>query len=204
MPVPLIAAAVRVAGGAVVRSAATKAATAKAVRVAATRYVRAAGRYMADAEKVGRMTRYGQMFVKAAKRTEHMAKELKGLDARGDTSSRFVELLQDSEKYLAKSARSRDARGNLLGETLLNGTMQGHRLFAVTRDIWEDAGYENRYDALKDAFGNKNLSEIILEIEEQTGVNLMRGNINSKDRYGTLTPEERMKVTNYIRENYGK
>ena len=210
MPAPLIEAALRAAAGQAAKTAAKKAATKaatktvskKAATTAAQRYVRAGARYLQEAEAVGSKTRYGQMLVKASRRLDAMADRLKSADYKTDVSSQIYDLVSESEKYLVRSSKTAEDRGNLLGETLLNGTMQGHRLFAITRDIWDAVGYENRYEALKEAFGGKNISDIILEIEKQTNVNIMKGDINSKERYGTLTREERMKVEEYIIMNY--
>ena len=211
MVAPLVAAALRTSAGAAAKQAASAAAkkaatnsiTRKAARVASQRYVRASGRYLKEAERVGARTRYGQLLVKAARRTESLAKEISSVDFHGEVPARINDLIKESENYLVKSAKTADARGDLLGETLLNGTMQGHRLFAVTREIWGDAGYENRYAELRAAFDGQNLADIILQIEKDTGVNIMKGDINSQERYGTLTRAEIMKVEQYIIENYG-
>lgn len=208
MVAPLIAAAARLALSKAAQTAAKKAATSniakKAANVAAQRYTRASTRYLNEAEKIGSRTRYGQLLVKAARRTEALAKEIKGVDYKsGEVPMRVIDAINDSEKYLVRSTKTSDARGDLLGETLLNGTMQGHRLFAMTRDLWSDVGYENRYQALRNAFGGDNLADIILQIEKDTKVNIMKGDINSKERYGTLSRAERMKVEQYIIEHYG-
>ena len=202
MPIPIIAALARAAasGIKIAAKSAARAVTSREVSTAKKRYIRASERFIKDAKAVGERTRYGQMLKKAAYRTAHFADELRGIDY-SKQQSHLVDLVEQSGKYLVKSTKTAAARGNLLGETLLNGTMQGHRLFAVTRDIWEGVGYEARYAALKDAFGGKNLAEIILQIEEETGVNIMKGDINSLERYGGLSREERMKVEQWIIEN---
>ena len=182
----------------------------RSINQSARRYLGAAERYAETADKLGSRTRYGQLYKKAAQRLERKAAEtkaFKGLsifDENGNVSSKLSDLIRDSDKYLSKAARSKDARGDLLGETLLDGTMQGHRLFAITRDLWEGGAenYASRFEQIKNAFGGKNLSEIILELEEKTGVNIMKGDINSPERYGALSREERQKVMNFIRENY--
>lgn len=184
----------------------------RSINQSARRYLGAAERYAETADRLGVRTRYGQLYKKAAQRLERKAAETKAFkghsifDKNGNISSHLSDLLRDSDKYLAKAARGKDARGDLLGETLLDGTMQGHRLFAVTRDLWEGGAenYAARFEQLKEAFGGKNLSEIILELEKKTGVNIMKGDINSQERYGELTREERQKVMNYILENYAR
>lgn len=176
----------------------------KGAKQAAKRFANAAGRYLKDAEEVGVKTRYGQLFKKAATRVQHFEKQLRTADLSDGLSDYIDNLISKSDAYLAKAARGRESRGDLLGETLLDGTMQGHRFFAATKSLWEEVGYENRYEAIKDAFEGKNLAEIIKEIEDETGVNIMKGDINSPERYGKITPEEMQKVMNYVLANYGK
>ena len=184
----------------------------RSIAQSARRYTNAAERYVRMADEVGERTRYGQLYKKAAARLERKAAETLSFRGKsafnddGSASTRLSDLLTDSEKYLSKAARGRDARGDLLGETLLDGTMQGHRLFAITRDLWEGGAenYAARFEQLKEAFGGKNLSEIILEIEKDTKINIMKGDINSKERYGNLTTEDMARLSNYIRERYAQ
>ena len=204
MVAPLIAAAARAAASQVAKQAAKKAISSRALGLAEKRYFRAAERYLAESKKVGQRTRYGQLLSKASQRLDRFAKDLQSVDLKDGANARITELVGQSEKYLVKATRSKAARGDLLGETLLNGTMQGHRLFSITRDLWSGGSedYDRRFEEIKDAFGGKSLSEIILEIEKKTGVNIMKGDINSKERYGDLTREEMLKVSNYIRSHY--
>lgn len=176
----------------------------KGAKQAAKRFANAAGRYLKDAEEVGEKTRYGQLFKKAATRVQRFEKQLRNADFSDGVSPYIDNLIAKSDAYLAKASRGVESRGDLLGETLLDGTMQGHRFFAVTKSLWEDAGYENRYAAIKEAFEGKDLASIIKEIQEETGVTIMKGDINSPERYGKITPEELQKVMNYVIENYGK
>ena len=211
MVAPLIAAAVRAAAKnavsnaakTAVRKSAENSITKRAVSAASKRYLNASGRYMAEAEKVGKRTRYGQMLVKAAQRTKAFSVELDRADISKGASTTIENLVNDSSRYTVRAARTKEARGNLLGETLLNGTMQGHRLFAVTRSLWDDDDYANRYDALREKFDGRNVADIILLIEKETGVNIMRGDINEKSRYGNLTREEIEKIMLWVLENYG-
>lgn len=176
----------------------------KGAKQAAKRFANAAGRYLKDAEEVGEKTRYGQLFKKAATRVQCFEKQLRNADFSDGISPYIDNLIAKSDAYLAKASRGAESRGDLLGETLLDGTMQGHRFFAVTKSLWEDAGYENRYAAIKEAFEGKDLASIIKEIQEETGVTIMKGDINSSELYGNITPEELQKVMNYVIENYGK
>ena len=171
----------------------------KGAKQAANRFANAAGRYLKDAERVageigengkprGMNSRYAQLFKKAATRVQHFEKQLRTADLSNGFSDYIDNLISKSDAYLAKASRGRESRGDLLGETLLDGTMQGHRFFAATKSIWEEVGYENRYDAIKEAFEGKNLAEIIKEIEDETGVNIMKGDINSPERYGKIIP----------------
>ena len=202
MPLPIIAVLGRAALSSVAKKTAARALTSREISIAKNRYVRASKRYADEALSVGERTRYGQLLKKASNRLGHLSEKLTDIDhVRSD--ARSVDLVSESGRYLVKATRSKMGRGDLLGETLLNGTMQGHRLFSVTQSIWEDVGYENRYAAIKEAFGDRSLSEVILEIEERTGVNIMKGDINSEERYGTLSRAERMKVEQFIIENYG-
>lgn len=172
------------------------------ISTAKNRYLRASKRYDIESKLVGERSRYGQLLKKASYRTEKLAQEVSRTDFK-DPSARELDLISQSGRYLVKATRSKIARGDLLGETLLNGTMQGHRLMSVTRDLWENVGYENRFQAIKEAFGDKSLSEIILQIEKDTGVNIMKGDINSKQRYGALSMADRLRVEQYIISNYG-
>ena len=202
MVAPIIAALGRMALSSAAKKTAASQITSRQLAVARNRYVRAAARYANEALEVGERTRYGQLLKKASNRVQHFADKLTSLEyARSD--ARTLDVINESEKYLVSKVRGKTARGNVLGETLLNGTMQGHRFFAVTRELWEGGAesYEERFDQIRDAFGGKSLSEIILEIEEKTGVNIMKGDINSKSRYGTLSRAEVMKVEAWIIEN---
>lgn len=176
----------------------------KGAKQAARRFANAAGRFLRDAEEVGERTRYGQLFKKAANRVMRFEKQLRGADMSEGVPDYVDSLISKSDAYLAKATRGRESRGDLLGETLLDGTMQGHRFFAATKSLWEEAGYENRYAAIKEAFGGKNIASIIKEVQEETGVNIMKGDINSPERYGKIAPEEMQKVMNYVLANYGK
>ena len=202
MVAPIIAGLARAALSSAAKKTAAKMLTSKEINIAKNRFVRASKRYADEAESVGSRTRYGQMLMKASKRTKHIASKLEDLD-HAKSDARTIDLIADSDKYLASKVRGKNARGDVLGETLLNGTMQGHRFFAVTRELWEGGAesYEERYSKIKEAFGDKSLSEIILEIEEKTGVNIMKGDINSKSRYGGMSRAEIMQVESWIMGN---
>lgn len=175
----------------------------KAAAQAAKRYYSAAERYTRDAAKVGERTRYGQMLTKAARRVSKLGNDLENADFSDGLTDAIDELIERSDQYLTKATKTKAARGDLLGETLLDGTMQGHRFFAVTKSLWEDASYDERYGRIKNAFGDKSLADIILQIEEDLNINIMKGDINSDERYGALSDEEKMRLVNYIIANYG-
>ena len=208
MPLPILAGLARAALGKVAKSGAAKAVgrsiSSKEVAVAKKRYIRASERFAKAAERVGERTRYGQLLKKASYRTQHFADSLSSTKA-VNADGWLADLVSQSDRYLVSKARDDENRGDLLGETLLNGTMQGHRFFSITRELWigKADDYGDRYSVIKEAFGDRSLSEIILEIEQSTGVNIMKGDINSEERYGALTRAERIKVERYILENYG-
>lgn len=218
MVAPLIAVALRAAASQAVKQAAKSAAkkaaksgaknalSKKELNKAARRYANATKRFdkMMEAERTpkGGLTRYGQLLKKAKERTSYLERELRSTDLDSDSLGRAKELVEHSSRFLVRNSATKAARGNLLGEILLNGTMQGHRFFAVTRDLWDATSYATRYEQIQEAFGGKNLMEIIQEIEKHTGIKIMKGDINSIEKYGGFTREEMQQVELYIMQNY--
>lgn len=152
-------------------------------------YNNAAERYKGlsqSAKKAGNASE-ARMYSKAASRMSYRSREI-GTAIKQDKLSSVSDIVASSSKYKA-SVTGRTARGNALGEALLSGTNAGHRFFAITKDIWQGSG--DRYGALADYFGTNNLSEMISMLQEETGLDILAGNINmDTDSLGGMSQTE--------------
>ncbi|MBQ8427071.1 MAG: hypothetical protein IJX16_04865 [Clostridia bacterium] len=137
---------------------------------------------------------------KAASRMRNQAQQIAKARTKQNVEN-VVAVINNAPKF--REMRGVNARGNVLGEALLAGSNNaGHRFFSLTKDIWQNAEYENRYDALRDYFGDISITEMIEQLSEESGIDILKGNINlDTDSLGGLSKEEYLEGIAAMLEN---
>ena len=125
-------------------------------------YSNAAKRYdgLARASKEAGNSAEARIYSKAASRMRFHEKSVSGAIKRGNIAE-VQQTINASSQYTAKATSSKRARGEALGNALLEGTNAGHRFFAITKDIWQGSAYGDRWSALKEHFGDITPAEMI-------------------------------------------
>ena len=155
-------------------------------------YSNAAKRYdgLARASKEAGNSAEARIYSKAASRMRFHEKSVSGAIKRGNIAE-VQQTINASSQYTAKATSSKRARGEALGNALLEGTNAGHRFFAITKDIWQGSAYGDRWSALKEHFGDITPAEMIQKLQEETGIDILAGNINyDTDSLGGMSQAE--------------
>lgn len=146
----------------------------------------------------------------AAKRFEKQAQSAKGFEKRAAnkaasrmrnlgakiSKARNTDKLQDVFSAINNASRFKmpknaNVRGDVLGEALLINNNAGNRFFAITKEIWQESEYEDRFDAIRDYFGEDlSVIDLIKKVSEDSGIDILKGNINLEDYLGGLSREE--------------
>lgn len=145
------------------------------------RFRRQADRYRAEAAKLG--GRDAEILNVAADRLIEFNAELNGIDVRKPSTitDRQKQLIRESKDYLVSNMRDDWQRGEVLGRLRLNGTVEGHKFFALTEPLWEGASYDDRYESIREQLGknpdviarygeNPNVNQMIEIVIETTGI----------------------------------
>ena len=149
-------------------------------------YESAAKRYEREAKKASGKEK--RALNKAAARMRNQAKTISRARIKNDLDI-VNAIISNAPKY--KERKTMKARGNALGQALLDGTNAGHRFFALTKNIWQASEYNDRMDALKEYFGDISIIDMINQLSNESGIDILEGNINfDTDSLGGLSKEE--------------
>lgn len=135
------------------------------------RFRRQADRYRAEAAKLG--GRDAEVLNAAADRLLEFNAELNGIDVRKPSTitDRQKQLIRESKDYLVSNMKDDWQRGEVLGRLRLNGTVEGHKFFALTESLWAGAPYEDRFDEIRKQLAKN--PDIVAKYGKNPNVNQM-------------------------------
>lgn len=158
------------------------------------RFRRQADRYRAEAAKLG--GRDAEVLNAAADRLMEFNAELNGINVRKPSTitDRQKQLIRESKDYLVSNMKDDWQRGEVLGRLRLNGTVEGHKFFALTEPLWEGASYDDRYEAIRKQLGKN--PDVIARYGKNPNVNQMIEIVT--DTTGTAIDEETFEDTQNV------